>query len=307
MQTLYINADGYLFFDFPEGRPSAAALTIKTRDGADLPTAVSAVDIKSNFAIPSVDTTLAEAALQGAETVKVAATTSITPEYEFLIDGGTLIGELAKVKSVNPVTKVVALYRPLGWGHALGAAFQSHRLYYKVLAANNNSLYNQNVATVAAVVASVGLVKRSLYNVRYQKFLPTLTHTRLYNRLPDGEAWGFLRQHDFSEQLHEGLTMLKEDLAGFVNDGAPWGFDLDNLMEPSKAERAHLDAVLYLIADAWQQIDEGRLAALRLSAYRQSLEALVETPGWYERGDQDMQFDEDAGEGAQFAPVMRRA
>lgn len=282
VQSLYKDVAGTLFFEIPEGKVTAALLTITKSDGSDLTTAVTAVDIKTNFASPAVDTTLSLAANRDDLTFTLTAVTNVTPECDFLIDGGTPMAEWIKVKTVNASTKVVTPYRPLTRAHAAGAAFQNTKLYYTVTVGNNDSVMYLNKATVAYTTA-LGAFKRTwLYDVKYNQFMPTLTETRIFDTMPHIASWGFAEQKGFDAQMREGLARLKDQV--FL-----LGKDLDDLIDAKSAERAHLYATIWVIASAWsaKDPDVAAFAANQKREFESACHDLIRMARWFEIADQD--------------------
>lgn len=287
VQTLYVDAAGKLLFRFPEGRPTAATLSIVQKDGSALTTAVTDTNIITYIADPNISTTLSVAASRYDETITLTAVSgagvTFYPEESYIIDGGTAYAEWVRVKAINTSTKVVTLYEPLERDHANAAAFQSTTLYYTVTTGNNDEVMSSVKATVTYTMAGVTGLKRTwLYDVKYHKWQSTLTADRLRRILPMASSWGYTEQKGWDAQIEEGADLLREEMLARE-------YDLDNLINDREAERAHLMATISLIYDMWTIKDPAMVETREIA--RKNFEAacdnLKSNARWYERGDQD--------------------
>lgn len=284
VQSLYKDVAGTLYFEIPEGRVTAALLTITKADGTALTTPVSAVDIKSNFAAPAVDTTLNGAVLKDATVLTVVSVTGITPEYSFLLDAGLAVQEWAKVKAVNGTAKTVTLCRPLERGHDNGTKLQSTALYYDVVAGNNDSVMQLNKASLLYTVSSQVYRRNYLYDVKLNQWLPTLTEVRLFDAYPRARQWGYSEQKGFDAQIREAARRVRSQM--FL-----LGKDIDDLVDGRSAEDAHLAATIWVIVDNWAQKDGDMAdyAALKKKEFLGACADLKALGRWWETSPQDGQ------------------
>lgn len=132
-QHLLEDTAGTVYYDIPQGRPSAYTVTIKDRDNANLPNAAVS---GATATLDAVNTTVTAWSADTPAQVTLTAITNIARNRTYLLTNA--IGETAmlKVKGIDSSGKIVYFYEDCPITLAASDAFQGTRISYVVTALN---------------------------------------------------------------------------------------------------------------------------------------------------------------------------
>lgn len=232
---------GSIWFDAPEGRASAATVSIVAADGTALPTPV----VAAAATVDAVTTTIASWSASTPAQATLAAITNIVIGRSYLITNH--LGESAPVtvKGVDTAGKVVYFWHPLPFP-IVGAAcpFVGTRLSFAVVAANTATAKLNFVATWAYTVGSA-YRRETLYDVCRMVPYMQATHAGLKKY-----AQGLVSAWEISATPQGSwLPWLEEAWEEILTEIEAKGNRANAMMDMGQMERVTYERVLLALAE----------------------------------------------------------
>lgn len=288
-QQLLVDTAGIVYFDCPEGRPSAATVTIKTSGGSALPTAVSA----ASATIDSVNTTIATWSDSTPQQCTVASATGITVGRQYLITTATGQKCFVKVRHVVSGTKTVYFEQDAPFDLAAADTFVGTRISYAIIAANTATADLNYRCTWVYTVSSVSYTRNSLFDVvrvlpyntatsdGFRAYAPDLTEEFELSAASDG---------DWTRRLTAAYDKVLFDL----DQRGTWP---NLLLDMQQLEYCVYERALYELAEthipsAFNGFPQDWLK-VRAKRYDDTMAQLLQAPSWYDENDDQI---EDAGD-----------
>ncbi len=247
-QQLIKDVAGTVFWDCPEGRPSAATVTIVDKAGAALPTPVSG----ATATIDAVNTTVATWSASTPRQATLTAITGVVVGRAYLVT--TAIGEkcLMRVKGLVVSTKTVYFYHDPPADLTAGDTFVGTRISIAVVIANTATAAMNFRCSWSYTVSSVAYKHDSLFDVwrvlpvnvateaGLRRHAPDLTDRWHISALSEGSTWA-----DRLEQAFESV------LWDIEQDGAVLKCPLANaLIDQQQLERCVYERLLSDMANS---------------------------------------------------------
>jgi len=289
-QRIIEDKQATIYFDAPEGRASAATVTVKTALGQDLPD--SAVEDES-ATIDSVSTTIAAGwDSDDPRSIPVASATGITVDRDYLIT--TAGGRTEWVRVVAISGSDLTVQSTPGFDLTTGDAFVGTRLTYVITAANAADRAHDYRAVWEYTVSSIAYDGENVYDVvrtppknpantaGLRKYAPELVNE--WNEILD-------ENYDLQDRIDDAFDRVIVSMQSRSPDDNTWA---DAIVQWSQCERSVYERVLLDLAlagyippafneqgDIW--IDRRELE------YKEAIEEWTRKIIWYDANDDRIQ------------------
>ena len=269
------------------GAPSAAAISIRSARGLDLPTPVT----DAPAAVDPTDTTTSTAAAAEDRAIVLASVASVKGGRHYLVTAVDGERFLIEVAGVNPVTKAALLYEPLARDLEVGATVEGVELSYALAGAQlpdpllfgigltdpvatgqRTTLYR---ATWSYTIDGAVVGADQLYEVHKRRLEPTLTPGEVERRLP--APWAELSQEG-PGALVRAVGDAWDDL---LDDLRAQAFDPDRILDCDRLRQSHRLKTLASLATTWGK-DWREWGQDREREYVEELRAALASQDWYE-------------------------
>lgn len=203
VEVVYEQASQVLWFQAPEGRPSATP-SVEVRDKYG---AVKSANADTNVTQDTVNTTVNASASAGDKSLTLAAVTAIAVGRTYLVTNSLSQSERVIVRGINSSTKVVTLDEALEFDYASSDAFVSTRFYYTLQTADVATLDELYQAVAAySVSGAITSPLRVLFDVvRFPLHNPLIYYV---GRDPVKKRWPGLPAQEPGQQ--EGTDFLDQ-------------------------------------------------------------------------------------------------
>ena len=240
------DVEGTIYFDIPQGRPSAYTVSITKPSGTAMPTAVDG----ATATLDSVNTTVSAYSSSTPRQITLTSVANIVIGREYLITNAVGESAFVEIKSIDTSGKIVYLFgdMPLDADLAASDTFVSTRIGYTVVVANTATADLNYVVTWNYTVGSTDYQRTDTFdvvrNIPYR--VATSEGFRRYNSdLADRFEAAATDGQDWDERLESAFDIVLFDI-----EQRGKGSRANALIDMKSLEYATYERVLLTLADA---------------------------------------------------------
>ena len=287
-QRIVYGKSGTVYFDVPEGRASAATVTVKNNKGNDLPD--SAVE-DENATIDSVSTTVAAGwSASTPRTIPLTSVANVAVGRDYLITTGEGREEWVSVVGIDTDAKTITVLSTPGFSLTAADTFVGTRLTYIITAANAETRAHNYRCLWTYTVGGEVFTGENLFDIVRTVPKSPATNTGLRKYSPElMSQWEQLLDdnYDLQDRIDDAFDRVMIDLESRSPSNNGWA---DAIVQWSQCERTVYEHVLLEMALAGysppaysEQI--GEWVDRREIEYKRAVEEWTGKIIWYDAGD----------------------